>query len=272
MRFAINPATTMPYDLETDVAAYQRAGIRHMELWIEKLDRYLQNHTMAEARDLLERHGISLVSACSVGGVLLADVNGNPPILRDLQRKLELCRDLRCPVLLAIPDFPAKAEPGMYVAAEANLRSTARIAADYGVRIALEFLQGTKLVATLATAKQLVRGAGHPSLGITLDLSHFWMDRSHVEDITDLTPDELLMVHVDDMRAIPPELSTDYDRIFPGQGRGIDRELIPRIAATGYDGFWSVEIFNRDVWAWPVDRIVGDAVASIAYLQSTYGP
>lgn len=271
MRFAINPATTMPYSFEDDVRAYRNAGITHMELWMEKVETYLQEHSLQEARDLLAETGIEPVAACCIAGVMLQNVTETVDTLAEVRARLELSRELGCRTVVAVPDFPKRVSPGMYGKVERNLRSLAALAADHDVRIAIEFLQSNTMLASLATAKQLVRGVAHPAMGIVLDMSHFWMDRSHLEDIDDLTPEELFLVHIDDMAAIEPERMTDYDRTFPGKGRGIDREIAPRIAATGYQGFWSVEVFNRSVWEQPVDQIATDAAASMAYFERAYG-
>lgn len=266
MKFAINPATTMPHDFEADVNAYARGGFRHMELWIDKLDTYVKSHSLAQARDLLRERSVSLVGACGVGGISLNDVATQPERLAELKGKLGLCRDLGCPTLVAIPDFPQKPDATAYGKIEKNLASAAKIAGDYGVKLAFEFIQGNKLVATLGTAKKIVRAANHPNLGLVIDMSHFWLDRSRLEDLDDLRAEEILLIHLDDMRTIAAEALTDEDREFPGKGRGIERELLPRLLATGYDGFWSVELFNKDIWAWPIDKIVAEARRSTEYI------
>jgi 2-keto-myo-inositol isomerase len=269
MRFAINPATTMPYDFETDLAAYQKAGFHHMELWIDKLDKYMQKHELAEARTLLAKHELELVGACCAVELMLKDVKTNPPRLADLKRKLELCQKLNCPTLIIVPDFPKQSDPGVYGTVEKNLKVAAGIAADYNVKLALEFIQGCKLIGTLSTAKDLVRAVNHPNLGILLDLFHFWMDRSHVEDIDDLKPSELLLVHLNETRSGPPEcIAGDGDRVFPGQGRGNVAEMVKRIKATGYDGFWSLELFDKKVWEWPIDRIMNTARESLNKVEA----
>ena len=77
-------------------------------------------------------------------------------------------------------------------------------------------------------------------------------------------------MHLDDMEDIEPEAITDYDRTFPGCGRGIERHLMPAIQATGYDGYWSVEIFNKRIWKQPLDEIVAKTVRSFEYLKRNY--
>ena len=267
MRFAINPATTMNYEFEVDVAAYHTAGITHMEFWIDKLDRYMEHHELAQVRELLSSRNLKMVAALCVVEIMLTDVTSNKERLGDFQRKLALCRDLDCPVMIFIPENPDAADRDVYGKMERNLQQACEVAADHNVKLALEFLQGNRLVSTLATAKRIVRNVDHSSLGLLVDLSHFWMGRSDVADLEDLAKRELLLVHVDDMERIEPEFLTDHDRTFPGKGRGIERHILPAIQATGYDGFFSLELFNRRIWAQPIDEIVKEAVHSFDYLM-----
>ena len=270
MRFALNPITTMESDFQTAVESYHAAGITHMEFWVDKLDEHMKQHDLSQVTELLTRTNMTLVAGICVVQIMLRDVTSEPDALAEYKRRLALCRDLRCPVMVFIPENPESPDRGVYTAMQQNLRGACDVAADYDVKLALEFLQGNSLVATLATAKQIVRNVDHSNLGLLIDLSHVWMGRSDLADLEDLTCDELLLVHVDDMERIEPELLTDHHRTFPGLGRGIDRRIVPAIQATGYDGYWSLEVFNHAIWSQPIDQIVSQSVESFDYLRRTY--
>ena len=153
MRFSVNPATTMPYTMAQEVPAYAAVGIRHMELWLDKVDAHVSEHGLDGVRALLADHGIAPVAACAAGGVILHDVRSRTDALEDFRRRLEFCRTLACPILVTVPDFPDQGEPGMYGAAERNLRVAGEVAADHGVRLAVEFLQGLRELDAGVTAR-----------------------------------------------------------------------------------------------------------------------
>ena len=270
MKFAINPITTMKYDFKTSVEAFHAAGITHMELWFDRLEKYLAGRELACAKDLLANNDISPIAGLCMGELMLEDLTSKPEKLAEFKSRLALCRDMGSPVLVIIPESPKQADRSVYANAAKNLRAAAKIASDYNVKLGLEFLQGNKLLGTLSTAKKIIRSVDHPNLGLVLDFSHFWMDRSDLTDIEDLNADELLLVHLEDMEDVEPEAMTDYHRTFPGRGRGIERHLIPAIQATGYDGYWSVEIFNKQIWNQPLDEIVAQTVRSFEYLERNY--
>ena len=271
MQFAINPATTMDHAFEADVVAYHAAGITHMEFWFDKLDVYMEDHDLSEVQEFLSGHDMTMVAALPLVQIMLEDVTCDEDRLKEFRRRLGLCRDLGCPVMIFIPENPADASRDVYPTMQKNLRRACDIAADYNVQLALEFLQANPLVSTLSTAKRIVRNVDHPNLGLLIDFSHFWMGRSDLSDLDDLDAKELSLVHVDDMTSIEPEFLTDHDRTFPGQGCGIERHLLPAIAATGYGGFFSLELFNRAIWAQPIDRTVAESVASFDFLERVYG-
>ncbi len=62
-------------------------------------------------------------------------------------------------------------------------------------------------------------------------------------------------VHVDDMRDKPGELShCNSDRVLPGRGCLDLTDLIGRIESFGYRGFYSIEMFNEELWRLPADE------------------
>lgn len=271
MKFSINEATTMPYDFEADITAYAKAGIYSVELWLDKVEVFLTDHDISEAKALLNKFQIEVVSACAVGGLMVGSPLNDIGILKEFKKRLNFCRELGSSILVVPTDFPKEVEPGMYRLTERNLHLAGKIAADYNVKLAIEFIQGCKFLSCLSTAKEIVRGASHPNVGLVIDLAHFWMGRSHLEDIADLKASEIFLLHINDIeKNVNNELVTDYHRTFPCQGRGIEKHIIPHILDTGFNGFYSLEIFNRNIWGWPIDKICQDAVQSFSCMEEFF--
>ena len=66
---------------------------------------------------------------------------------------------------------------------------------------------------------------------------------------------KILHVHVDDMREKPGDLSNcNDDRVLPGEGCLDLKALLGRIESFGYRGFFSLELFNADLWQLPVEE------------------
>jgi sugar phosphate isomerase/epimerase len=56
MKIALNGATTMRADLETDIRVAGETGYDYVEIWASKLRDYLAIHSIADLRDLFSTH------------------------------------------------------------------------------------------------------------------------------------------------------------------------------------------------------------------------
>ena len=59
MKACINQVTTLRTPFEEDIPAYAQAGWPAVELWLTKLETYLEGHSLAEARAVLDDHGLT---------------------------------------------------------------------------------------------------------------------------------------------------------------------------------------------------------------------
>ena len=66
MKIALNGATTMHADLETDIRAAGDAGFDMIEIWAAKLRKYLEFHSIAELKAILGASGVEPYSINSI--------------------------------------------------------------------------------------------------------------------------------------------------------------------------------------------------------------
>jgi len=253
MKMAINEATTMPATFERDVEAYAAAGFRAIELWLPKVEDFLKRNSLADAKSLLKDNGLEPVGACFHVGVMLSTGAEREKSLREFRMKLEVCEALGAPVLVVPTDFPnEKVEMGDYERAAAGLAEAADLAAAHGISLAVEFIRGAKLIGTLRTAVDLVRRAGKKNTGVLLDTFHFWAGASKLSDIRGLKADELLLVHVNDVSCVPAEIAEDSHRALPGDGIMPLTEILQAVSEIGYEGYYSLELFDQRLWGMDV--------------------
>ena len=72
MKPCISQATTLKNPFEADPAVYRGGGWTAVELWLTKLETFLESHSPAEALTLLESAGLTPAAAASQGGLLLS--------------------------------------------------------------------------------------------------------------------------------------------------------------------------------------------------------
>ena len=69
MKPCISQATTLKNLFEADLAVYQGGGWTAVELWLTKLETFLESHSPAEAIALLASAGLRPAAAASQGGL-----------------------------------------------------------------------------------------------------------------------------------------------------------------------------------------------------------
>jgi 2-keto-myo-inositol isomerase len=255
MKPCINQVTTLSTPFEADIKAYARAGWTAVEVWLTKLETYLESHTIAEARDLCEAEGIVAAGASAQGGLLLSRGHERAAHWSDFARRLGLLREMNITSLVVAADFVAEFAPSDYERAAVALAQAAELAAASGVRLALEFQKTAKFCSSLDTALALVTQAGTEGLGVCLDLFHYYTGPSKFEDLAYLSPANLAWVQVCDLSGIPRELAGDADRILPGDGDFQIAPILDHLARIGYAGYVSLELLNPQLWPIAAGRV-----------------
>jgi 4-hydroxyphenylpyruvate dioxygenase len=128
----------------------------------------------------------------------------------------------------------------------ADLTALGALAAEHEMRVGYEALAWGRHVHDHRDAWHLVRDVDHPNIGLILDSFHSLSRNVPSASIEEIRADKLFIVQVADA----PLLDMDYlywsrhFRNMPGQGDFALSEFAEAILKTGYDGYWSLEIFN----------------------------
>jgi 2-keto-myo-inositol isomerase len=255
MKPCISQATTLKNSFEADLAVYQGAGWTAVELWLTKLETFLESHSPADALVLLDSAGLHPAAAASQGGLLLSQGMERIVHWDHFRRRLALLQELGVPTLIVTPDFAR--QPGLeeYARAAAALGEAALLAASFGVRIALEFQKSSPLCSCLETALALIDQSGAANAGVCFDVFHYYIGPSKFEDLTFLSPRNLAWVQLCDVSGTPRELAGDADRILPGEGDFQLGPIIDHLGRIGYDGYVSLEVLNPQLWQVAPDRV-----------------
>jgi 4-hydroxyphenylpyruvate dioxygenase len=201
------------------------------------------------------------------------DLEGLPEPQRErafdrLERKFDVMAELGAKALLVCSSCSplAEGDRGRMVA---DLRDAGDRAAARGLRIGYEALAWGRHVNDHRDAWSLVRDADHPAVGLVLDSFHSLARRIPSSSIGDIRPDKLLIVQVADA----PMLDMDYlswsrhFRSMPGQGDFPLDDWAEAIRRIGYDGYWSLEIFNDRFRAGSAQAIALDGFRSLRMLE-----
>ena len=247
-QLAINSVSTRQADLETCLAAYQKAGFANVEFRLVR-DYLEKGHSRADARRLLDDFGLSCVGGFETGLVCFGSGKERTANHDRIADNSELLAQLGASTMVVGTDGPSEdMDDPLEPLAETFARMAERIA-DTGIALCIEF-NWSPLVKSLRTAAEVARRTGRDNVGALFDPAHYHCTPSKFEQIDAANASLIKHIHVDDMRDKPGELSNcNADRVLPGQGCLDLPALFGQIERFGYEGYFSIEMFSDELWA-----------------------
>ncbi len=188
------------------------------------------------------------------------------------ERKFDLMQELGTSLMLICSNVSPLSLGGIDRAA-ADLRALGERAAKRGIRIGYEALAWGRHVNDHRDAWEIVRRADHPSIGLILDSFHTLARKTDVETIRAIPGDRIFIVQLADAPRIDMDLLywSRHFRTMPGQGDLAVTDFMRAVAATGYDGPLSLEIFNDQFRGGSPKSIAVDGRRSLIALMDEVG-
>lgn len=183
------------------------------------------------------------------------------------ERKFDVMQELGTDLVLVCSNVSPVALGGIDRAA-ADFHALGERAAARGIRIGYEALAWGRYINDHRDAWEVVRRAGHPDVGLILDSFHTLARKIDVGSIRAIPKDKIFFVQLADAPLIDMDLlywSRHY-RNMPGEGDLAVTDFTRAIAATGYDGYFSLEIFNDQFRAGSPRQIAQDGRRSLIHL------
>jgi len=253
-----------PFD--RDLEDFAGAGCQCVEVWLTKLETYLESRTLKDVRYWLEKMRLSLPVASFQGGLLASQGDKRREAWELLNRRLDLCRELNIGTIVVACDVPAPLDQQTIERVQFSLTQVAQEVGRRGLRAALEFQAHSAFGSNLQTAAALVADVGSPHLGLCLDAFHWHVGPSKTEDLGYLTNENLFHVQLCDLADVPRELARDSDRILPGDGDIHLTSIVERLKQIDYRGCVSIELMNPQLWQIPPLQLADAGMAALRQL------
>lgn len=246
--FGVSQYTTWPQTFVEDIELYRKEGIDYIEICEAKLDAADPDSQLQALKD----SGMSVSSVQPRLHSLFPDFPRPEPKspserMKRLRRTIELFgRHFPGVTLVTISGAAPNADYALaYQTAAQEYKEVARIAADHGVRLALEPLNPVLMnvdtfLCSLAHAGRVIESVDHPQFGLFLDVWHFW-EETDAPALIKKYGDKIFGVHVSDWR----DPRAFADRYLPGDGIIPLVKLLKAIRQTGYSGAYTLEIFSE---------------------------
>jgi 2-keto-myo-inositol isomerase len=251
MKIALNGATTMHADLETDIKAAGQAGFELIEIWASKLREFLKSNTAADLKTLLEENNLEPYSINSIEHITFRNAEDYEKIKAETEEFSKIAEEIGCPYVVVVPGKLPKNATQEEITKESVrvLNELGDIAEKNKVSLAFEFLgQEDCSVQTLDFCKEIVEKVNRKNIGLVIDTFHFYAGNSTFEAIETLNPEKLFIFHINDAEDLPKETLTDAHRLYPGLGILPIKEIKEKFDKIGYDRMVSIEIFRPEYW------------------------
>lgn len=269
MRLAYNEATCKQRSsLEQDLDLCVKHGVQEIELRFDMLDRYLESHSREQLAALLRAKDVRPITLNAIFNINFCDEAQWNSIQAQFRRACEFGSLLgaNCVIIL-----PSVMEGGQLPPWESilddtvrNLKALAKLGGETGMRIAFEPIgDPSRCVRSIRESWEVVRRIDDPSIGLALDAYNLYLHRglADVEDILQIDPERIFIVHVDDANEnVPLNRLGTFDRVLPGDGAIDLNSFVRAIDETGYAGAYSVEILNQEYWRLPPEALFAEAI------------
>ena len=265
-RFCLNTATIKSSPLDRQIDLAREAGFRQIGLWLKDVETAVtQGESLGAIKADLDAAGLRVAEFCFLGGWQDADESKFSEVLQQTRHICEVSKVLGCDLVVTVPALG----PGGLARAPGRFRQVCQVAAEYGLRVALEFPGIAAEVKDLRSARTLLAAAACVNGGLIIDTFHFFVGGSNLADFEAMAPGEIFLVHVSDPMKLPmEELRIPHDnRTFPGEGTLDFAPIFRQINRLGYDGAISLEIWNRQLQQANPEEVVKKASESLQGIE-----
>jgi sugar phosphate isomerase/epimerase len=248
-QLCIHTITTKPWSIEEAAKNYSAEGVKGITVWRDAL----ANRDVKHTGKLLRDHGLSIVSLCR-GGFFPNKEKEKRKIaiddnLKTIEESFELGTKL---IVLVCGADPAQSLEDSRMQIREGIETILPQATSAGIKLAIEplhpmYADTRSAINTLAQANDMAEQINSPRVGVAVDVYHLWWDPTLEQEIKRCGEnDNLFAFHICDWNS--PTVDMLLDRGLMGDGCIPVNKIRSWIEATGFSGFYEVEIFSNKYW------------------------
>ena len=224
---------TTPLNVALDAA--KRGGFDAVELRRTDFKRCFDaGMSNDQVLDLIKNSGIPVGVLGVEYGWLFAAGEESKRLFKVFREICENAAALGCAMLMSAPGQIS----GPIPQAIKYLKDAGDIAAEYKLKLAIEFNSQHDVLNSLAVLTELIEGADKPNCGYLIDAYHFTRSGAGGRGFENVPADKIYCFQYSD---VPPNPSVGVrrptDRLAPGKGIVKWREMLGLLAEKGYTGY-----------------------------------
>ena len=258
-RLALHMWTVDTTPLATALDVAKRAGYDAVELRHTDFKRCFDvGMSNAQVLGLIRKADIPVGILGVEYGWLFATGAESARLFQGFRESCENAVALGCTMLMSAPG-PVNGPVGDAVT---YLRRAGDIAAEYNLKLAIEFNSQHEVLNSLAVQRELIEGANKPNCGYLVDAYHATRSGAGGRGFETIPADKIYVFQYSDVpaAAVPAGVRRPTDRLAPGKGVVQWREMLSLLAEKNYTGYLSYEAPNPELWARPPYDVAREGV------------
>lgn len=250
-RYSLNASTIRAADMPIDKVfqLVADAGYDGIEPWVRDVRSYQQQRgSLNDLRNRAADLGLEVVNMIGFAQWAVEDDARRAKGLEEMKRDMELAESIGCRRIAAPPAGATRQSLELSQVAQ-RYRTLLDIGQSIGVIPQLELWGASQTLSRLGELAYVAAEAGHASTRVLPDVYHIYKGGSDFAGLRVFSGAAIDVFHLNDYPAVPPrDQISDADRVFPGDGIAPLRDILRTLRVTGFHGFLSLELFNREYW------------------------
>ena len=248
-QLCIHTITTKPWTVEEAAKNFSAEGVKGITVWRDALT----NRDIKSTGELLRDHGLNIVSLCRGGFFPNKEKEKRKAALDDNFRAIEEAFELGTKLIVLVCGAdPAQSLEDSRKQIQEGIQSILPRAAAARIKLAIEplhpmYADTRSAINTLSQANDMAEQINSPHVGVAVDVYHLWWDPALEQEINRCGDhDNLFAFHICDWNS--PTTDILLDRGLMGDGCIPVNKIRSWVEATGFNGFYEVEIFSNKYW------------------------
>jgi 2-keto-myo-inositol isomerase len=257
-RLALHTWTIDTTPLAEALAAAKQGGFDAVELRRIDFKRCFEaGMSNTQVLELIKKSGVPVGVLGVEYGWLFATGDESKRLFGVFRESCENAVALGCNTLMSAPgqlNGPVK-EAIKY------LQHAGDIAAEYKLKLAIEFNSQHDVLNSLAVQTEVIEGAGKPNCGYLIDAYHFARSGAGGRGFESVPGEKIFCFQYSDLSPNPiTGVRRPTDRLPPGKGTVKWREVLGLLHEKKYTGYLSYEAPNPEMWARPPGEVAREGV------------
>jgi len=248
-QLCIHTITTKPWSIEEAAKNYSAEGVKGITVWRDALT----NRDIKSTGQLLRDHGLTIVSLCRGGFFPNKEKDKRKAAIDDNRKAIEEAAALGAPLIVLVcgADRSQPLEDSRKQICD-GIEAIIPDAAAAGIKLAIEplhpmYADTRSAINTLAQANDMATRINSSYVGVAVDVYHLWWDPALDLEIKRCGKNnQLFAFHICDWNS--PTTDILLDRGLMGDGCIPVNKIRSWVEATGFKGFYEVEIFSNKYW------------------------